>query len=140
MKANYLKILFNLCLLIIVGCSGDNPTENSYSNYNGTWQLFKITGGFTGSTYIPGKGNITKLSFGNYYTFKLYRNDTLKVIANYKIDKLAHSYNKISYSNIISYKYDFYPTVCYAQISSDTLITTDGYADGYTSYYRKVTR
>lgn len=137
MKSNLKNIIILLCLLVFTGCT-DNPTESIFGKYNGTWQWLETSGGFFGRVITPEKGVTVKIFYGKLNTYKLYCNDTLKVQANYNFEGSEKGYDKITYSNIITYNYNFYQTNCYSRVYSDTLLSTDGYTDGYTSYYKKI--
>lgn len=136
MNQNCTKVIFLFFLLLSAGC--DSPTESSYGKYIGTWQWLKSSGGFAGREIYPDKGITVKIIYGTQYSFKVLQNDSLKVQANYRFEKSTYGYDKIVYSNIITFNYYFYETECLARVSTDTLISTDGYADGYTSYYKKI--
>jgi hypothetical protein len=138
MKDNFKIALFFFILSLLAGCSDNNPTESIFNKYSGSWQLFKISGGFTGSTHFIGKETTIIINYSTFSAFRLTRNDTLRVFANYRIAKSEYSNDIITYSNVITYSYDFYPKLVYAQIYSDTLIISDGYADGYSYYYKRI--
>jgi hypothetical protein len=138
MKYNFKIVIIFFVLFLVAGCSDNNPTESIFSKYSGSWQLFKISGGFSGSTHIIGRETTIIINYGTFSAFRLTRNDTLRVFANFRIAKSEYGNDIITYSNVITYNYDFYPKLIYAQIYSDTLIISDGYADGYSYFYKKI--
>jgi hypothetical protein len=91
-----------------------------------------------GRVIYPDEGVKIKIVFGTFSTFKIFRNDTLKVVGNYIFEGSQNGYDKINYSNIVTYNYNFYQTSGYAQIHSDTLSIWDGAYDGFTDYYKKI--
>jgi hypothetical protein len=137
MKLNYiLKILFPLFFL--TGCLNENPVENNFNKYNGTWLWLKTVGGFAPRIFEPEDGITIKIGYDGFNFFKVLRNDSLKVIAHYKIEEADHNLDKISYSNIRTYGYRFDVQMEFAQIKSDTLEMWDGVIDGYFSFYKRV--
>ncbi len=126
-----------LLILSFTGCSENSPTENNFSSYQGTWLWLKTVGGFAPRVITPKEGTTLLLNFDNFNEFRIYRNDFLKVIAKYRIENSKYG-DKISYANAETYNFNFSTDPGYGTISSDTLSISDGYIDGYFSFYKKI--
>ncbi len=131
-------MLIFLFLFLLVSCTEENLTESLFSQYNGTWLWLKTEGGLFPRVFTPENGVTIKVVFDNLNNFKIYRNDSLKVLANYKIEKSEYDRDKITYSNITTYNYHYTTVADYAKIYSDTLEIWDGSFDGYFSFYKKI--
>ena len=138
MKNIYKIILYFLFLLLFNTCSKDNPAGSNSTLYSGTWLWLKTVGGIFPRVITPENGMSLKVSFDNLNNYKIYRNDSLKVSANYKIEEDEYDWDKISYSNIVTYDYNFNTDTDFAEIHSDTLQIWDGMIDGYFSFYKKL--
>ena len=136
-KIYLIRIVSLLFILPFAGCSENSPTENNFSSYYGTWLWLKTEGGFAPRVFTPKDGTTIKLYFDSFNNFRIYRNDSLKVTANYKIENSKFG-DKISYSNTAVNNYTFYPDTGYGRIYSDTLRVWDGAIDGFFSFYKKV--
>ena len=135
---NFYKILLLLLSLLLITCSDDNSVNNTRSPYNGKWLWLKTVGELFPRVITPNEGTTIKINYDELYTFKLYRNDSLKVEANYKIEESENDWDKISYSNISTNNYNFYSNPEYAEINTDTLLIWDGVIDGYFRFYKKI--
>lgn len=97
----------------------------------------KTVGGLFPRVITPKNGNAIKIVYDGYGIFGLYRNDSLKVSAIYNVGKIEYGYEKISYSNIMTYNYYFTSMQEYAKVRTDTLEIWDGLTDGFFSFYKK---
>ncbi|MFW9929229.1 MAG: hypothetical protein ACFFD1_07550 [Candidatus Thorarchaeota archaeon] len=79
-----------------------------------------------------------KISFDQHKTFRLFRNDSLKVIAQFSVKEAKYGRDKIVYSDVATYDFNFNAESCYFQINADTLEIWDGMIDGYFSFYKKI--
>lgn len=138
MKHPLIIIFLFLCGYVFISCSESNSTQSDYYKYKGTWLWLKTTGGFAGTVTTPKEGTSIKISYDEFGRFKEFRNDSLKVIANYNIEEVENNNDKISYSDIATYNFYFNPESDYAQRSNDTLFLWDGMIDGYFSFYKKI--
>lgn len=127
-----------LFLFLFITCSEENPIGNNFNSYSGNWLWLKTEGGFFPRVITPEDGMTLKISFDNLNNYKIYRNDSLKVVANYKIEEVENDWDKLSYSNIITYDYNFNTDTDFVEIHSDTLQIWDGMIDGYFSFYKKL--
>lgn len=121
------------CLLFNMTCN--HSINSEFSPYAGTWRWVKTTGGFAGQTTTPGDKLTIEIKEDNAHTFTLFRNDSLKVLADYTIESANNGYDKISYSHIIVYDDTFELNTEYIQIQSDSLIFWDGQMDGYFRFF-----
>ena len=83
-------------------------------------------------------GTELKISFDYFNNYKLYLNDTLKVIATYQIEEIENNWDKLSYSNVATYNYNFSGNNEFIEKHSDTLQIWNGAADGFFSFYKKL--
>lgn len=135
---NVLKSLILLFIFLYTGCGTNSPVEDNFVKYRGTWLWIEASGGIMGRVFYPDNGEILKLEFDNFNIFRMIQNDSLKVLANYSIEKNDGIYDKITYSNIVNYNFPLYQTTAYAFVSSDTLVIWDGAYDGYMYSFKKV--
>jgi hypothetical protein len=139
----YMKIYHFLFIIIIfsllsVRCNLNKNPISGYSNkYEGKWHWIRTVGGIFPRVITPEEGAITIIQYDNKNTFRLFRNDTLKVMAKYTIEQKDRDRDKISYSNIVTYDYNFYQDTEYLKVYGDTLDIWDGMIDGYFSLYLK---
>lgn len=138
MKNHYIILLSFLLPFLFITCSENNPVENNFTSYSGTWLWLKTEGGLFPRVTIPEEGMTLKISFDNLNNYKIYRNDSLKVSANYEIEEVENDWDKISYSNITTYNFNFNTDKELSIIHSDTLEIWDGMIDGYFSLYKKI--
>lgn len=136
MNKNFLQKLIILSF-VMVAFSCENSTEIQRDKLIGEWSWKKTEGGFFGQTIEPLEGVSIVICFESTGIYKIFRNDTLKLIANYKIGKGFENYDKISYSNIKTIDYKYHQEYDYVTISDKTLILWDGSDDGYFSSYLK---
>lgn len=130
---------FLFLLTTLTGCK-ENPVTISKSKYNGSWLWMQSVGGFLGRVILPEEGEVIIIMYDEFNTYKLFKNDTLKVFATYAVEESKNGVDKISYSNHVKFDYYFDEHPEYADIRSDTLVLWDGYYDGYFSYYKKVNK
>jgi hypothetical protein len=130
-------IILLIIIWLFTSCSENSPTENNFSSYYGTWLWLKTEGGFSPRVFTPKEGTTLKLYFDSFNNFRIYRNDSIKVAANYRIQNSQYG-DKISYSNVTSYNYTFYQDTGFGRIYSDTLYIWDGAIDGFFSFYKKI--
>jgi hypothetical protein len=135
-KDNYVKLFYLLFVFVFITCSDENPVENDFNIYNGTWLWLKTQGGLFPRVIVPEEGVTTEIHFNNG-NFKICRNDSVKVNAIYKIENYDTIWDKISYSNIMTDNYNFKSGPDLAAIYSDTLAIWDGMIDGFFSIYKK---
>ena len=136
---NYFKkILILQFFLLFASCSIDNADERSFNKYNGTWLWLRTEGGLFPRVILPEAGQTLKISFDSFGFFRIIRNDSLKVIARYKIEEAENDHDKIYYYNIISNNYEFNTVYSYSKIHLDTLGIWDGAFDGFFSFYKKI--
>ena len=133
-----IKILCFIFLFLFNTCSDENPVSSNTNQYYGSWVWLKTVGGFAPRVIVPAPGTELKISFDYFNNYKLYLNDTLKVSANYKIEVVENGWDKLSYSNIVTYNYNFSGYNEFIEKHSDTLQAWDGMIDGYFSFYKKV--
>jgi len=138
MKNNYKKMLLFLFVCFFTGCSVNNPVENNYGKYYGTWLWLKTEGGFFPRITTPDSGTTIKICFDNFNTFELVRNDSLKVTAHYNIEVKDSYWDKISYSSIKTFDFIFDTSAVYTQVHSDSLTIWNGASDGFFSFYKKI--
>lgn len=133
-------MFFTLIFIISFSLSCENGTEPEayYSQYYGNWEWIKTSGGFGGGTRYPEEGTSVIITFDNSYRFRLYRNNTLRVYANYHITPDSIYGDKIDYSNIETYDYLFYSDLGYAQFVDGNLRIWDGMIDGFYYHYSKI--
>lgn len=134
----YLRIILLFCFVVIISCSEENYLESSSIKYHGTWLWFRTVGGIFPKVFTPEEGTTIKVNFNKQGIFKIFRNDSLKVIANYKVEALEHNRDKISYFNVVTNNFYFNSRTDYVQIKKDTLEIWDGMFDGYFSFYKKI--
>lgn len=99
-------------------CSEENPTESLTAKYQGSWSWFRTVGGIFPRVITPEEGTTIKINFDSQGVFRKFRNDTLKVIAKYRVDESQHNLDKITYSEVITYDYIFNTEFNYAQIKT----------------------
>jgi len=136
MNKNFLQKLI-IILIVLVSFSCENSTEVKSEKFIGEWSWKKTDGGIMGKTIEPQEGTSIVISFESNGVYKIFRNDTLKLIANYKISKGIDNTERISYSNIKTIDFKFHQEYDFATISGDTLVLWDGSDDGFYSYYIK---
>lgn len=140
MKFPHLLLIFITTFLLLMNCTvNKNPISSDTNPYVGTWRWIKTVGGLFPRVITPGEGLTIKINYDNSYTYRVFRNDILKMISHYKIKPIEYYYydNKILYTNIVTYNYHFNQDAEYARIYSDTLEIWDGMIDGYFSWYIK---
>jgi hypothetical protein len=137
---NILTIIISFyCSYNFINCSEISPTENSNTKYNGTWLWFQTVGGIFPRVMKPENGTMLKISYDRQGKFKIYRNDSLKVIAGYYIGQVEHNQEKISYYDVVTvnnFYFDAEPD--YPALLTDTLVLWDGAYDGFFSFYKKL--
>jgi hypothetical protein len=138
MKKHQIKALSFFVLFLSITCSEDNPVEINYTSYNGTWLWLKTEGGYAYHLITPGDSLTVIAIYNNFGEHLYYRNGSLKVSARYEIQESEYARDKIIYSNIHKYNWDFYTNPVYAEIQSDTMKIWDGMIDGFFSYYKKI--
>jgi hypothetical protein len=138
MKIIYRWIVILLCFYFFISCSEAGPIENNFNKYNGTWLWFQTVGGLFPRVFRPHDGETIKISYNMPDKFKIYRNDSLKVIASYLIEQTEHNRDKISYYNVITDDFYFSSEPDYAALRTDTLELWDGMIDGFFSFYKKL--
>lgn len=126
------------CIYIFICCSEMGPTGDSFTKYNGTWLWLYTVGGFAPRIYRSPNGSTIKISYDKFGKFKIYRNDSLKVIASYYIEQAEHNCDKLFYSNVVTSNFYFDSEPDYPTIQTDTLVLWDGMIDGYFSFYKKL--
>jgi len=138
MKSYFLQIILILSFFILTDCDPDkNPVAGEPSQYAGTWRWIKTVGGIFPRVITPEEGSSLKLYFSDGHTFKIFRNDSMKVVAHYKIESEDSAWDKISYSQIETYDFHFSGDTEYAYIYSDTLQIWDGMDDGFYGFFVK---
>ena len=138
MKKYY--FLFNIIIvfLFIVRCDIDKNPISSYSDkYEGKWRWIQTAGGLFPSVSTPKDGLILIIQYDKENKFRIFKNDTIKVIADYTYEKADSLRDKISYKNIVTYDFYFNRNYEYAYLHGDTLEIWDGMFDGYFSWYIK---
>ena len=138
MKNIFVKILCVFFLFLFNTCSNDNPVSSNSNQYYGTWVWLKTEGGYSPRVIVPATGTELKISFDYFNNYKLYLNDTLKVIATYQIEEIENNWDKLSYSNVATYNYNFSGNNEFIEKHSDTLQIWNGAADGFFSFYKKL--
>ena len=139
MKKNYLCAFLLLCACVFYSCSKENSTESNYSKYEGTWLWYRTVGGFAPRVITPKEGTTIKIRFDRFGFFKKFRNDSLKVCAKYSFEKAEWDcYDRIVYTDIVTFNYTFNADYDHAQLTTDTLMIWDGAFDGYSSWYKKI--
>lgn len=134
-----LRIIFVLIFgLLYTSCSETSSSESEFSKYTGTWLWIKTTGGFAGVEITPAEGTSLKISFDEFGRFRLYRNDSLKVIATSTVKQSKNVYDIISYSDITTFNFSFDSSNDYAYLQNDTLSLWDGMYDGFFSAFKKI--
>ena len=135
----YFFLPFMIVLIFsIIRCDLDkNPISSYSSKYEGKWRWIKTVGGFAPIVITPDEGTTVIIKYDNKNTFKLFRNDTLKVSAKYNIEQTDYYRDKILYLNIVTYDYHFNRDYEYVYLSGDTLDIWDGAMDGFFSWYIK---
>jgi hypothetical protein len=131
-----LSVTLFLCLVIFTYCA-DNTTESSINKYQGKWQWYKTAGGFAPRIITPAEGYRLIVRFDALGRFMIIVNDTVKVEANYFTGETLWSYEKLIFTDLVTYNYHFDSENQYAKVHSDTLEISDGAMDGFTSFYRK---
>lgn len=126
-----------LTFLLFIACSDDNPVENIYDNYNGTWVWYKSIGGFGGETILPEEGEIVKRVYQNSEFFYSTRNNLLKMTARIKFERFRDEGDMIHYYDISGHNYPF-NEIEMVKIYSETLQVWDGAIDGFTYYFKRV--
>ena len=116
MNNNYIKILCFLFLFLFNTCSEENPIGSNSNLYNGTWLWQKTVGGLFPRVITPEDGMTLKISFDNLNNYRIYRNASLKVSANYKIEEIENDWDKLTYSNIKTYDYNFSKNTDFVEI------------------------
>ena len=136
MKNRYLqKIFLLLFFLSIYSC--ENSVESNYDKYYGEWIWQKTEGGIFPRIIKPEEGVTVIISFDIFGNYRVIRNDTLKLIAQYSIAKTDHDFDKVTFSNIITNSNGYIDTIQYAKISENLLEIWDGAIDGFFSTYIK---
>ena len=135
---NYLNIFCFLFLFLLNACSDENPIVSNSNLYNGDWLWLKSVGGLFPRVVTPKEGMTLQIKIDKQNNYRIYRNDSLKVSANYKIEEVENDWDKLSYSNIITYDYNFNTETDFVKIISDTLKVWDGMIDGYFSFYKRL--
>jgi hypothetical protein len=138
MKSGYLPVIVSLFSIILMSCSDNDSTQSDYYKYKGTWLWLKTEGGFIGEVKTPEEGTSLKIILDEFGRYRLFRNDSIKVIANFKIQKTENSYDRISYFDVTSFNYYFTAESNYANRRNDTLMLWDGMDDGYFSFFKKI--
>ncbi len=72
-----MRILFAICLLVLISCSKDDNETCSSKGFQGTWIWDKSIGGFGGWTDTPQSTRKTKKVVIDDLNFKWYENDQL---------------------------------------------------------------
>jgi len=121
-----------------MSCSDNDSLQSDYFKYKGTWLWLKTEGGFIGEVTTPEEGTSVKINFDEFGRYRLFRNDSIKVSANFKIQKTEDGYDRISYFDVTSFNFHFAAESNYAKRTNDTLTLWDGMADGYFSFFKKI--
>ena len=138
MKFLNLFILIITAFLLFMNCTTDkNLVSSELNQYIGTWRWINTTGGLFPRVIVPEDGENVIIQFDSKNAFRLFRSDTLKVSAQYSLEKAEHTFDKISYSNTVTYGYNFNRSAEYVHAHGDTLDVWDGMIDGYLSLYVK---
>jgi hypothetical protein len=138
-KKFHFLFVFIVIFFLLVGCNVDkNPISIYSGKYEGKWCWIKTEGGLFPKVMTPEEGVTIIIQYNNKNIFRIFRNDSLKVIAHYTIEKADYGRDRISYDNIVTYDYYFNRDTEYAKIYSDTLDIWDGDLDGFFSWYIKI--
>ncbi len=136
MRGLYFSIVGLLFILLFIHCEVDkSPVSSTLNPYAGTWRWVKTVGGLFPRVITPDEGTTVKINYDYNHSFRLFRNDSLKVMARYEILSAEDYGDQIKYSDIKIYNYQFFQNFEYAQIDTDTLMTWDGMCDGFYSYF-----
>ena len=138
MRNKYFGIILVLCSVLMLYCSEENPSESIYNKYQGTWLWFRTVGGIVPRVITPKEGVTIKISYDKKGLFRKFRNDSLKVTANYNIEDSDYNRDKISYSNVVTNDYHFDSKYQFLRLTADTLNIWDGVDDGFFSFYKKI--
>ncbi len=138
MKPLFRFIIIFLISFIFVSCSENNSTQSDYYKYKGTWLWLKTVGGFGGTVTNPQEGTSLKINFDEFSRYRIFRNDSLKVIASYYVEPTDYGNDKISFVNVTTFNYHFSSAPEYVKIKNDTLSSWDGMMDGYISFFKKI--
>jgi len=138
MKKYFFLFFIIILFFLIMKCSSDkNPLSGYEYKYEGIWRWIRTTGFPVPEENAPKEGLVIIIQFDDENEFTLFRNDTLKVNAQYKIEKTVNNIDRILYTNIVTYNYHFNREYEYPYLHGDTLEIWDRLDDGYTRFYVK---
>jgi hypothetical protein len=129
-----MRILFAICLLVLISCSKDDNETCTFKGFQGTWIWDKSVGGIGGWTDTPQSTGKTKKVVIDDLNFKWYENDQL-------VKNLQYDYN-ISDKPIFGTEEKTYVTLndstqYSVELKGDSLVLIDWCFDCYYHHFHR---
>jgi hypothetical protein len=127
--------------MIAMSCAKEKTIEfKSYtdvpSELIGSWKWIYTSGGFGGVVYTPATtGETRKIDFGDNYILKYYSSGNLKSEIPFSIEK---GVSALSHDSVFFLVNTLWSRQSIVFKSSDTLLLSDEFFDGYGNYYLRI--
>lgn len=128
-------------VLLLSGCSKENPVQSVTDDISGSWKLMKVSGGIAGTTTEPSSNSIEIITITNSGKFTKYLNNEVVFSGDITIqsENSIFSQEPVKFIKFVS-NTGYYAKLAILNVSGKELVLADNFFDGYSYYYEHVSR